>query len=141
MIWLFLSAAEVFNPTEIPSIQQDIYAYGRTSITTLATHYNCDLSQTLSEWKEVVSTAKQKFCNISEFLHFLVSKRDIYTQLGNIASSLLVGPMHSADCERGFSALGRIRTKTRSRLTNKSLNSLLTISVEGPDIKDSYKSA
>ena len=44
--------------------------------------------------------------------------------------------MHSADCERGFSALGRIRTKTKSRLTNKFLNSLLTISVEGPDIKD-----
>ena len=61
-----LSAAEVFNPTEIPSIQQDIYAYGRTSITTLSTHYNCDLSQT---WKEVVSTAKQViFLSFSIFL-------------------------------------------------------------------------
>jgi uncharacterized protein YsxB (DUF464 family) len=131
-----LSVAEVFNPTEIPSIEQDMYAYGRSSITTLATHYKCNLSETISEWKEVVSTAKEKFSNISEFLHFLVSMRDIYPQLGIIASSLLVIPMHSADCERGFSALGRIRTKIRSRLTNKSLNSLLTISVEGPDIKD-----
>ena len=63
-----LSAAEVFNPTEIPSIQQDIYAYGRTSITTLATHYNCDLSQTLSEWKEVQSKSFVIFLSFSMFL-------------------------------------------------------------------------
>ena len=43
--------------------------------------------------------------------------------------------MHSADCERGFSTLGRITTKLRSRLTNSSLNSLLMISMEGPPIQ------
>ena len=46
------------------------------------------------------------------------------------ACALSVVPMHSADCERGFSALGRVKTKLRSRLTNKSL---LIINLEGPD--------
>ena len=55
--------------------------------------------------------------------------------LGKISCSLLVIPMHSADCERGFSTLGRIKTKLRSRLTNSSLNSLLMISMEGPPIQ------
>ena len=36
----------------------------------------------------------------------------------------------------GFSTLGRIRTKLRSRLNNASLNSLLMISIEGSDVKD-----
>lgn len=44
--------------------------------------------------------------------------------------------MHSADCERGFSALGRIKTKLRSRLSNKSLNSLFIINLEGPELKE-----
>ena len=44
--------------------------------------------------------------------------------------------MHSADCERGFSALGRVKTKLQSRLTNKSLNSLLVINLEGPELND-----
>ena len=43
--------------------------------------------------------------------------------------------MHSANCERGFSTLGRIKTKLRSCLTNLSLNSLLMISMEGPPIQ------
>ena len=42
--------------------------------------------------------------------------------------------MHSVDCERGFSAMGRIKTKLRSRLTNHALNSLMFISIEGCDI-------
>lgn len=36
---LVISAAEVFNPSTIPSDQEELYSYGKTSITTLATHY------------------------------------------------------------------------------------------------------
>ena len=50
------------------------------------------------------------------------------------ACALLVVPVHTADCERGFSALGRIKTKNRSCLTNQYLKSLLLISLEGPPI-------
>ena len=76
-----------------------------------------------------------KFKTSREFLDFLVSHRSIYPNLGKISCSLLVIPIHSADCERGFSTLGRIRTKLRSWLNNTSLNSLLMISMEGPDVK------
>ena len=43
-------------------------------------------------------------------------------------------PVHSADCERGFSAMGRIKTKFKSRLCNQSMNSLMFISIKGPDL-------
>ena len=40
--------------------------------------------------------------------------------------------MSTVDCERGFSALSRIKTDIRNRLSSKILNHLMTISVEGP---------
>ena len=66
-------------------------------------------------------------------LKFIISHRSLYAYLGKIACALSVVPMHSADCERGFSALGRVKTKLRSRLTNKSL---LIINLEGPELND-----
>ena len=44
---------------------------------------------------------------------------------------------HSVDCERSFSVLCMVKTKLQSCLTNKSLNSLLVINLEGPELNDS----
>ncbi len=128
-----LSAGEVFLPSSIPTDLTDCYSYGRDHINTLAKHYGCNIEETLSEWKEVLPTLKTKE-KLREVLHFLVAFDDLYPNLSKIASSLLVIPVHSADCERGFSALGRIKTKLRSRLTNKYLNSLLMINLNGADL-------
>lgn len=131
-----LSAGAVFDPNKVPVDPTVRYSHGRDSVTMLATHYHCDTSETIYEWKEVVSIAKEKYTNTRSFLKCLVSHRSVYPNLGTIASALLVIPMHSADAERGFSTLGRVRTKSRSRLNTKSLNSLLMISIEGPPLKE-----
>ena len=66
----------------------------------------------------------------------LVKYQEVFPNLAHIASSLLVIPVHSADCEHGFSAMGWIKTKLRSRLCNRFVNSLIFISIEGPDLSD-----
>ena len=48
----------------------------------------------------------------------------------------LLLPMSTADCERRFSALQRIKTDLRNRLSNKVLHYLLSISIEGPPPAD-----
>ena len=40
------------------------------------------------------------------------------------------------DCERGFSALTRVKTTLRNRLSAKTLNHLLVITIEGPSPAD-----
>ena len=130
-----LSAGEVFLPSKIPANSTYCYSYGRDHVSTLARHYGCDVEETIYEWKEVVVTLKQK-TNAREVLYHLLTAGALYPNLAKISASLLVIPVHSADCERGFSALGRIKNKLRSRLTNKSLNSLLMISLNGPPLKD-----
>ena len=41
-------------------------------------------------------------------------------------------PIATADCERGFSAMNRIKTVPRNRLKTNTLEQLMFISIEGP---------
>ena len=52
--------------------------------------------------------------------------------LMKLATIGLLLPMSTVDCECGFSTLSRVKTKLRNRLSNRILNYLLTISMEGP---------
>ena len=81
-----LSAAVVLDPSSIPTSPAERYLHGRDNITTLATHYGCDVVDTLSEWKEVLLAALN-FKKSREFLNFLVSHRSIYPNLGKISCS------------------------------------------------------
>lgn len=135
MTFLFICCSS-FNPVSFPSSLTERYQHGRENIAVLAAHYGCDRSEILSEWKEVLedTLVVSKMTKTREFLSYLSAHHSIYPNLCQITCGLLVVPMHSADCERGFSTLGRVRIKLPSCLTNSSLNSLLTISLEGPSL-------
>ncbi|XP_070546537.1 uncharacterized protein C17orf113-like [Ptychodera flava] len=61
--------------------------------------------------------------------------RDMFPKLIKIAAIALTLPVHSADCERGFSVQNNIKTYDRNRLGAERLNTLATIMVEGPDME------
>ena len=42
----------------------------------------------------------------------------------------------TAQCERGFSAMNRIKTPQRNALASSTLNDLMTICVDGPSLED-----
>ena len=46
---------------------------------------------------------------------------DMFPNHAKLAAIGLIVPMSTADCERGFSALGRIKTDLRNRLCSKVL--------------------
>ena len=52
--------------------------------------------------------------------------------LNKLAAIGLLLPMSTVDCERGFSALTRIKIDLRNWLSSKTLNNLMMIAVEGP---------
>ena len=98
---------------------------------------------TLAEWKTFVNAVQAKADlkgkDSRELLTALVqqtSLQHIFPNLHKLAVIALVIPMSSADCERGFSALKRIKTRLRNRLSNRILNHLLTISIEGPKLEE-----
>ena len=98
---------------------------------------------TLAEWNTFVNVVQAKTDlkgkDSRELLTGLVQQTsllEILPNLHKLAVIALVKPMSSADCERRFSALKRIKTRLRNRLSNRILSNLLMISIEGPELKD-----
>ncbi|KAJ8048387.1 hypothetical protein HOLleu_00677 [Holothuria leucospilota] len=46
----------------------------------------------------------------------------------------LLFPMNTAVCERGFSAMNRIKSDGRSLLKSETLSALMKVSIDGPDL-------
>ena len=58
-----------------------------------------------------------------------------------VSKKLLLLPVGTASVERSFSSMNRILTKLRNRLTINHLDSLMKISIEGPEIPDTSHSS
>ena len=48
----------------------------------------------------------------------------------------LVLPVATTDCERAFSTMKRVETDLRNRMQTKTLDQLLRIRIEGPDLSE-----
>lgn len=118
---------------------------GEEHIEELIKHYQpvVERQATLAEWKTFVNAVQAKADlkgkDSRELLTALVQQTSlqyIFPNLHKLVVIALVIPMSSADCERGFSALKRIKTRLRNRLSNRILNHLLMISIEGPMLEE-----
>ena len=72
-----------------------------------------------------------------EVMITLTQTENITTLLPNLSKLALIGlliPASTADCERGFSLLKRVKTPQRNRLSSKIINKLMFISSEGPSL-------
>ena len=57
-----------------------------------------------------------------------------YPSFAKLSLVALILPVSIADCERGYSTLKRIKTAPRNRLKTQTLDMLIQISSEGPEI-------
>lgn len=57
---------------------------------------------------------------------------DIYPVVGVVCKRVLLLPVSTVDCERGFSKQNLIKSCTRNRLQQKTLENLMRISIDGP---------
>ncbi|CAH1242417.1 Hypp6680 [Branchiostoma lanceolatum] len=104
-----LSTFSVLDPAQLPE--------------TLTGEYGWQSINTLSEFYSEVPTQST---GRSTGMSGLVSG----------SSRMVVIPAHTADCERAFSCLKRLKTRLRSALTAENLNHLLMARIEGPDLSD-----
>ena len=149
-----LDAFSVFDPSfySVSSASpSDAFALnaamkGKEKLAVLANHYGTgDDAPVKYEdlWKEWESfsfmlaehykdaTMKQVICDLAKR-----SLKQAYPQLSCLASIALVIPLSTADCERAFSAIKRVKTALRNRLKTATLDCLLRITVEGPELED-----
>ena len=60
----------------------------------------------------------------------------LYPNLSKLAKICLILPVSTADCERSFSAMKRIKTDLRNRMNTTTLDALMRICIEGPPLSE-----
>ena len=119
---------------------------GSAKLQTLLDHYGSgdnpvvDAEECRAEW-QLFSTFLQQEChdvpaaNVLGKLAVEETLKMVYPNLSKLATICLTSPVSNAECERVFSTLKRVKTRLRSTLKNKTLNHLIRIAMEGPELE------
>ena len=139
-----LDAFTVFDPSKLPSSFDEMLEsnYGIDKLDTLGNHFGSVDHQVLrTDWTNFRVYMMQ--CCQGMSMKAVLSKlatnstlQQMYPQLYKLAQICLIIPVSTADCERGFSAMGRVKTKLRNQMKNSTLNHCLRIVIEGPPVAD-----
>ena len=138
-----LEGFSIFDASNIPldlSLQPN---HGSEHLATLLDHYGThgvvDSQATKLEFRTfnivIASNPGLKQLTMRQLMSHVIKTPEFNVMFPNLMKLATIGlllPMSTVDCERGFSTLSRVKTKLRNRLSNRILNYLLTISMEGP---------
>lgn len=62
--------------------------------------------------------------------------KDVIPNLIVLAELALILPIHTADCESGFSKQNLIKSKSRNRIGDAAMNRLMLVSIEGKPLEE-----
>lgn len=140
---------QIFYPANLPVTEAEVAVYGEDQLEALCeffadmlNRFECDIDHLKqTEWPALKVRMKRDGNNTSvqDFYHRLFTNPNQKETLKNIlvlAEIILCIPVSSAICERGFSAMARIKSDWRSRLTPDMLNFLMAVSIQGPEPMD-----
>ncbi len=153
-----LESFAVFDPAGVPSTQSaEFNTYGDNEISCIAKHFYQDdedrQQKLLDEWrnfkhnllslkdgipKDVKKHQSQEFSTSMEWaLTKILSARHSYVQffpeILHVVDIVHSAPITNAWPERGASALKRVKTKSRNRLSQMMLNAQMQVSINGPE--------
>ena len=121
--------------------ESDFIFYGKEEMQTLADHFQLDSDTILSEWiqfRELVCTTYNtlSFEKLAEEVLSSPNLSDAFPNMAKFIACAMVLPVSTADCECAFSAMSRTKTDLRNRLSTRTLDHLMRISIEGPVAAD-----
>ena len=134
-----LSAAEISTVKNWPQNKTEMATYGEDQIEILKTHYqpllqpnNCNLDALSHEWMELKAVVSRNhgYRNMKHNALWEKVFADHGLTLQNIlmlVEIILILPVSTACCERGFSCVKRIKSNLRSTLTTETLDVLVRI--------------
>ena len=141
-----LEAFSIFDPSKLPeeSAEESFAAYGKDKIELLSSRYgNGDKADICkeglySEWVTLKPLLSQGYREVTckDFLILISSDSTLTAMFPNfavLASIALVIPVSTAECERCFSSMKRIKTILRNRMETETLDQLMRIANEGPE--------
>ena len=139
-----IPAFSLFDPRQVPESSTDQFqTYGEQQLRVLEEHFGrgyLDHSLLEQDWIYLKQLLVEGFDNHStrEVMETILTDSSLATilpQMHELARIALSTPVSTAEYERGFSSVKRIKTELRNRLKTETLDFLLRISTEGPDIE------
>jgi len=98
-----------------------------------------DLNQAQDEWTSLKLNVKTKAgmgqISKTEWSSF-TGRREDFQNVLTVIDFILTLPSHSADCERGFSLMKRVKNDWRNRLRSDTLTDLMTVVLHSQDIEE-----
>ena len=143
------AAFSILDPSKLPASVEDVVSlrYGEPAVQTLEQQYCCgdvvsvNASSIKAEWQEL-RIYLRGYCrskSMADILQLLIHNPTLqasypnFSKLAHICQTL---PIHTADCERAFSTMRRVKGRLRSEMTNSTLNHCMRISIEGPTLEE-----
>lgn len=94
-----------------------------------------DIFQAAEEWPDLRREISRRYQDLtSASWENLNNLNDRFPNALGVIDFILSLPSHSADCERGFSLMKRVKSDWRSTLDNKTLTNLMRICLSSPSI-------
>ena len=138
-----IGAFDIFIPPLSNENEERLKSKSKENLDVLLAHYGDSLvdgGEVYKEWESFSVLLKEHYTGAKarDVLKDLASESLglVYPQLAKLAQVCLVIPFTTADCERAFSSMNRIKTTLRNRLKTSTLDNLLRISIEGPELED-----
>jgi hypothetical protein len=136
----------LFHPGNAAESKQSspgiVDTYGDAAVSTIATKFTTTVvkERLQLEWMGFKHVLSCKFADsrpnkVMATLSGDSSFSSLYPTLSKLASISLTLPISTADCERGFSTMNRIKTDSRNRLKTTTLDMLIRLSSEGPSLE------
>lgn len=141
----YMDAFSIFDPQKLAtsvSPGHELTVYGQERLEYLQSAYGCgvnpdvDSGECTQEWESLKRLFVNNFSNktmrqMTSLLGTDSSLQDMYPNLSKLASIAALIPVSTAECERSFSTMNRVKTKLRNRMKTSTLDSLIRICMEG----------
>ena len=140
------TSSKIFDPKNWPADDSEIPSYGQEELDRLLTR----LSTLLKKKTCNLDTAREEWLNLKIYLtsnyhiralHPLKlwkrvllddANRQEFSNILMLVKLVLVFPLSTAVCERGFSTLKRAKSDWRCPLSTPTIDDLMRVSIEGP---------
>ncbi|CAC5394331.1 unnamed protein product [Mytilus coruscus] len=132
---------QLLNPEHMPT-DNSILTYGEDKLPEILTHFKdslpIDVSRATTNYLDLkLLLRQQKSLTFQQMAtQILNNYSDEYPDFALLYELLLVSPVTSVACERGFSCQNRIKTKLRSRLQPETVSKLMRVQQDGPALAD-----
>ncbi|CAH1253071.1 ZNF862 [Branchiostoma lanceolatum] len=144
-----INSALAFDPSTWPPTAEALASYGEEEISTIFQHYKVPLEKAghsldncLIQWGELkvvvrrkLSFGPMKFLDVWQHVIQEHSQSDRFNDILALAKIILLLPVSTAECERGFSLMKRVKSDWRNRLRADTLTGLMDITLSDQQVE------